>query len=187
MLVSDEDIMSSVSAGDTHAFAELYDRHAARLFGLVIHIMGTREHAEDVLQEAFIKAWRSARSYDATRSSPGVWLQMITRSTAIDWLRQQRRTPVAASLTNRVSGEISTSFVDPSTVREFGASAAIDRLPSEQRQAILLSFHRGLTHTQIAAVQDAPVGTVKTRIHLGMRRLRDMLRPDSVAKEVSAG
>ena len=99
----DRELMARVAERDADAFAELYDRHAPRVFGLIRKILGSRGEGEDVLQETFWKAWRSAARYDPDRSSPLVWLVQIARSKAVDQLRHRARAPAAS--TGRIEDE----------------------------------------------------------------------------------
>lgn len=167
---SDHELISRVANRDREAFAALYDRLAGRAFGLILKVLRNRTDAEDVLQEAFLQVWNQADRFDADRAAPDVWVFLIARSRAVDRLR--RRT-----LTTDDIPEIAT-FHDPGDDLarcELGSqvSSALKCLPADQREPIQLAFFQGLTHEQIAATLAVPLGTVKTRIRLGMARLRD--------------
>lgn len=172
---SDELLLSRVAAGDRAAFTDFYDRHAARVLGLLVRMIGDRASAEDVLQETFWRAWSRASQYDPTRASAAVWISLIARSRAIDLLRRRPRAATLGESFDAATPD-DTLQVDAREQRS-GARRALDQLPHEQRQAILLAFFGGLTHEQIAAKEQQPLGTVKTRIRLGMKRLRDILQP----------
>ncbi len=172
---TDECLVERVAGGDRAAFAALYDRYAPRLLGLIVKILGIRGEAEDVLQETFLQVWSSAGRFDPTRSPPDVWLLLLARSRALDRLRRR----VAAT---GPAGEEPCAADDPpaeAARRDEAdrARSAVAGLPADQRVAVELAFFQGLTHEQIAAKVGAPLGTVKTRIRLGLNRLRARLAP----------
>ncbi len=169
----DRELMARVAERDADAFAELYDRHAPRVFGLILKIVGSRGEGEDVLQETFWKAWRSAARYDPDRSSPIVWLVQIARSKAVDQLRHRARAPAAS--TGCIEDRLPASQDEPARAQ---TNSVLGKLPAEQREAIDLAFYRGLTHVQIAEVGGIPLGTVKTRIRSGMRKLRELIEAE---------
>jgi RNA polymerase sigma-70 factor (ECF subfamily) len=168
---ADQELIRAVAAGDAVAFAELYDRHAARVLGLLVRWLGDRGEAEDALQETFWHVWRRAARYDPGRAPPAVWLLLIGRSRALDRLR--RRRPEAAAAEGADADDPAAALVEEESSRQVREALAL--LPEEQRSAILLAFYGGLTHEQVARRQAIPLGTVKTRIRLGMKRLRQLL------------
>lgn len=175
MTTSDEELLQRMSAGDPDAFAEFYDRHAGRVLGLLINLLGRRADAEDVHQEAFWYVWKNAARFDRSRSTPLLWVMMIARSRAADRRRRLRRDQTA-----QVPAAEGAVLPQEPVVERLDAChelhAALAKLPDEQRGAISLAFYGGLTHQQIAQVQSIALGTVKTRIRLGLARLRDVLR-----------
>jgi RNA polymerase sigma-70 factor (ECF subfamily) len=171
---TDHQIVQDIVKGDEAAFAVFYDRHAARVLGMLIRLLGRRDEAEDVLQEAFWQVWRCAERYNPARSSPLVWLILIARSRALDLLRRRK---AETALEDQDDPEI---HGDPSLDVERqelaqNVRAGLDQLPEAQRHAVRLAFYDGLTHEQVAHSQNVPLGTAKTRIRLGMERLRDLL------------
>lgn len=173
--MSDQHLLNCIAAGDQAAFAEFYDRHAPRVLSLLRKWLNPCGDAEDVLQEVFWQVWRRASQYDPGRAPPEVWLVLIARSRALDHLRQYR------------TEAPSTMRSEPSILNDPGGAverreaaqqvrAALAELPEEQRTAITLAFFAGLTYEQVAQRLTIPLGTAKTRIRLGMRRLRDLLR-----------
>jgi len=148
----------------------VYDRFGGPVFALSMSILGEHSLAADATQQTFIKAWRAASTYDAERSfSP--WIYAIARRTAIDLYRKRSRLVV--------SDEVDLVSFPPGleTVWEvFEVRSALDRLPDEERQVVKLSHFEGLTHVEIAARLDIPVGTVKSRSHRAHKRLVEMLR-----------
>ena len=167
-------LLELVAGGDRQAFATLYDRYSPRLLGLIVRILGIRGEAEDVLQETFLQVWRTAGRFDPAKAPPDVWLLLLARSRALDRLR--RRTPLANDGVEQVAPD------DPpaEAARQEDAAharAAVGDLPADQRRAVELAFFHGLTHEEIAARLNAPLGTVKTRIRLGLIRLRTRMAP----------
>jgi RNA polymerase sigma-70 factor (ECF subfamily) len=170
-------LLQAIAAGDEAALAQLYDQYRGILLGLLMRILGSREEAEDVLQEVFIQVWRRASDYEPNRGRPFTWLVTLTRSRAIDRLRQRasRERTVAASAEQNPE-EASDAVADTyrAEQREI-VTAALKRLPDEQRQTLLLAYFDGLTQTEIAKRLNAPLGTVKTRMRSGMIKLRELL------------
>ncbi len=172
---TDQELLSMMAAGDSSAFGVFFDRYSSRVLGLLVKFVRRREDAEDLLQATFCEVWRRAPSFDPSRSRCDSWLLLIARSRALDYLRIRRQ---SAELT---AGHEPTTDDDMTGGLERVEASdrlheALQRLPDEQRQAIELAFFAGLTHEQIARKLEAPLGTIKTRIRLGMNRLRDSLR-----------
>lgn len=179
MQCSDQQLVSRIASGDRAAFAEFYDRHAPAVLGLLLRLLGQRADADDVLQEAFLEVWRRAPQYDGARATPLGWLTLIARSRAVDHLRR-RRPPNAPA-----PEAADVMLADPADGLERREAAgcvraALKQLPTEQRSAIGLAFFAGLTHEQVAQRLGVPLGTAKTRIRLGIQRLRALLDEVSV-------
>ena len=174
--MADEDLISLVARGDAEAFAVLYDRHSRAAFSLAYRMMGERQAAEDLAQDAFLKVWRSATSYRADRGSVRTWLLSIVHNRGIDQLRSlasRRRTQetVEASAPKSQPSEAFTESWRNSQreqVRE-----ALNTLPKEQLKILELAYFSGYTHVEIAALLDVPLGTVKGRMRLGLKKIRD--------------
>lgn len=179
---TDADSVRRLAAGDRSALGELYDVHAAAVLGLLLRMVRRRGEAEELLQEVFLQAWRSAERYDPQRSSPRTWLLMIARSRAVDALRSRRarrrreEDTVAAARWDghRVQPPEGLERLQEAERRRH-VHRALNALPEEQRQAVELAFFTGLTHRQVAERLQAPLGTVKSRILLGMKKLRQNL------------
>lgn len=166
-------LLTQIAAGDRLAFETLYDRYAPQLQGLLLRILRDPADAEDTLQEVFLQVWRTAARFDAARASGKAWLFLIARSRATDRLR--RRSATGGSL----EGEPAAAS-DPRHELERVESAgalrtALAQLPEAQRSAICLAYYGGLTYESVAREQGVPVGTIKTRIRLGMQHLRALL------------
>jgi RNA polymerase sigma-70 factor (ECF subfamily) len=174
----DLQLMSRVAARDGVAFTRLFELHAPVTLGLLSRILARRMEAEEVLQEVFLQIWTQADRYDAGRSTPRGWILMLARSRALDRLR---RRDASRRREEAVGGEQADTVPPVGTERIEGAErqhqvfSALKALSAEQRRCIELAFFEGLTHTQIAERLEAPLGTVKSRILLGMNKLRQAL------------
>lgn len=172
-------LIARCARGDQSALASLYDATAALVNGLALRILGDRELAEETTGDVFLQAWRSAAAYDAQRGSALAWLLTMTRSRAIDRLRaiagDRRQTAPFELGLKAASPEPGPEETSNLAQRGRFVRAALERLSREQREAIELAYFGGLSHGEIAAALGAPLGTVKTRIRLGMGRLRESL------------
>lgn len=174
------DLIRMMAAGDRAAFAPFYDRYAPLAYPLILRIVRDRDDAADVLQEVFWEAWQSAATYAPGRGSPEAWVLMRARSRAIDRVRSIRRrgATFVAPLDDAVAA--SPDEGGPDAAEEASdrrrVQGALERLPEPQRQAIELAYFGGLTQTEIAERLEQPLGTVKTRIRLGLERLRAEIR-----------
>jgi RNA polymerase sigma-70 factor (ECF subfamily) len=174
----DVQLMSRVAARDGVAFTRLFEVHAPLALGLLNRILGKRSEAEEVLQEVFLQIWMQGDRYDADRSSPRGWILMLARSRALDRIRRRE----SARRREEAAGEEAGDSVPPlgterleSVERSREVTSALGLLSADQRRCIELAFFEGLTHTQIAERLAAPLGTVKSRILLGMNKLRQAL------------
>ena len=178
------DVIARVGKGDSQAFAELYEQSSSLLFTLALRILNNRDEAAELLQDVYIEVWRKAGNFDQNRGSPMAWLITLTRSRAIDRVRAStsRGRTLTDSLEESRAEEIQSDLPDPletHAVEELRTLVgdALSDLPAAQQEALELSFYDGLTHAEIAAKLDKPIGTIKTRIKLGMNKLRYTLRP----------
>jgi len=174
----DSFLLGRVAAGDRDAFARLFDRCSPAVLGFLVRLLGRRSEAEEVLQEVFLQVWRQADRYEPGRSTPRGWILVLARSRALDHLRsreaRQRREAETSAGDPKEERPQGTEGLEASERRE-QVSSALALLPPEQRRCIELAFFEGLTQTQIASRLAAPLGTVKSRIHLGMSKLRQVL------------
>ena len=176
-------LLPAVAHGDMAAFEQLYDRHSSTLYALLLRILSNADDAQEVLQETFVKAWTNAKMFDSVRGSDVAWLISIARSRGIDRLRSRK---IRGDRENDAGREISvvSSFV----VNRTGADDAIQsqeriavrgalaELPDAQRMALELAYFEGMSQSEIAAKLSEPLGTIKTRMQLGMKKLRERLR-----------
>jgi RNA polymerase sigma-70 factor (ECF subfamily) len=177
----DREAVVRMSAGDPEGLSRLYDRHARAVYSLALRIVEDRAEAEDIVQDVFSQAWFQARRYDHARAPVAGWLLMMARSRAIDRLRSRRVRPDNSAAFDDHQFD---AVVDPAPRQDLEAITAeqagrvrnaLEALPPGQRRAIELAYYEGLTHTEIAERLGEPLGTVKTRIRLGMLRLREAL------------
>jgi len=178
---TDRALIARVQARDADALDLLYDRYASRLMGLAQRVLGDTGEAEEVLQEVFLFVWRSATTFDPARGSVLAWLLVATRSRSIDRLRS-RRPAARAGLTSvdQVPDKADSRDLETdSAAREWETlcRSAIAELPAEQRIVLELAYFEGLTHQEIAQKTSTPLGTVKTRVRLGLMKLKDRIRP----------
>lgn len=151
----------------------LYDAYHHEALGLAYRLLRDGGDAEDIVQDAFMAAWRAAATYDPSRGSTRTWLLTLVRNRAIDRLRSRRRQPVTALKDDMdPADDVDVSDEASITVDGLAARKAMASLPEEQRRVIELAYFAGLTHTEIADRLSAPVGTVKSRIRLALDRLR---------------
>jgi RNA polymerase sigma-70 factor, ECF subfamily len=177
--LADEDLMPLVSRGDADAFAVIVGRHETSAYSLAYRMLGSRAAAEDVAQEALLSAWRSGGRYDRARGSVRTWLLGIVHNRAIDAMRRGRVRDFPRVEDEQAAERVEApERTDLEAARREEAAAirtAMDTLPSEQSQVIELAYFGGFTHTEIADMVKAPVGTVKGRMRLGLKKLRDEL------------
>ncbi len=162
---------------DSQALADLYDRYAAVALALAGRILGDRSEAEDVLQVVFTRVWQDAGRYDATKGSPTSWILSWVRNGAIDRLRRREALQRATlqSIDHVPAGRENAHGHDASVEERERLKKAVASLPADQRQVIELAYFEGLSQTQIAQRLGEPLGTVKTRVRLGMNKLRQAL------------
>ncbi|WP_455370947.1 sigma-70 family RNA polymerase sigma factor [Petrachloros mirabilis] len=177
-------LLANVVRGDQQAFSQLYDHSSALLYTLAFRILGSREEAEELLQDVYLEIWRKVARYDIGRGTPLAWLITLTRSRAIDRLRTRSShgSSTAAPLDTTASSQVADLGPSPFETQadqewRMAVGTAITSLPPAQLQAIEAAYYDGLSYAEIAARMNQPLGTVKTRIKLGMSQLRETLSP----------
>jgi RNA polymerase sigma-70 factor (ECF subfamily) len=165
-----------MAVGDEDAAAAFVRRYQARVVGLAMTVVGNRAVAEEVAQEAFVKAWRHAASYDVRRGRVTTWLLTITRNTAIDAVRYRRESPMDPDILTNVllAGDTSPDTADRWTTTEEIRDALAALPPNQSRPVVLMTFY-GLTANEIAERDGLPLGTVKTRVRRGLGALRERM------------
>lgn len=180
----DVSLIDAARNGDERALSALYDRHAAVIMGIAVRIVGDSTLAESVLLDTFTQVWQDAARYDAARGSVATWLVTIARSRALDALRsaarQARLAPVSVDEAPDAALAAEDASSNPAHLveareRRSAIVAALNALPEAQRIAVEMAFFEGLSQTEIAERLSEPLGTIKTRIRLGMIKLRQLL------------
>jgi RNA polymerase sigma-70 factor, ECF subfamily len=174
--LADEDLMQLVRDGEARAFEIVFDRHGGVAFSLAYRMCGRRAMAEDVVQEAFLSLWRAGARYEAARGSVRSWVLSTIHNRAIDAIRRgvvhEGRNVADDGLAERLAAPERTDLEVARREEASRVRSALDELPAEQRHVIELAYFGGFTHTQIAAMLELPVGTVKSRMRLGLTRMR---------------
>jgi RNA polymerase sigma-70 factor (ECF subfamily) len=180
--LADEELMYLAAEGEVRAFETIFDRHASVAYALAYRVCRAPAMAQDVIQEAFLSLWRSSGHYDPGRGSVRSWVLSAVHNRSIDALRRARvrdardlHDPEAAE---RVPGPDRTETEVLRRAEAERVRAALQALPPEQRQVIELAYFGGLTHSEIASGLGLPPGTVKSRIRLGLQKLRELLAPE---------
>lgn len=171
--------LERIQAGNSDALAQLYDETAGLLYSLALRVVNDPADAEEVILDVYQHVWKSTHTYDPRRGTILGWLTILTRSRAIDrlrstGLRRSRELPIEDGFETRSKApapEAESMFAE----ERRRVRAALATLAPEQREAIELAFFRGLTHNEVAEAVGAPLGTIKTRIRIGMRKMRDAL------------
>ena len=174
-------LIALAAQGDQTAFATFYDRTSPQVFGFICKILNNREAAEEVTLDVYTQVWRQAHTYDQARGAPGAWLMTLARTRAIDRFRagaveQGRIESLDAAELFVSDGDTPEQDVEGQERRRY-VQRALAVLTPEQRQAIALAYFYGLSQSEIAQKLKLPLGTVKTRIRLGMMKLREALAP----------
>jgi RNA polymerase sigma-70 factor (ECF subfamily) len=179
--LADEELMTLVARGEARAFETIYERHCGVAFSLAYRMCGTRALAEDVAQEAFLSIWRSGARYDRARGSVRTWVLGIVHNRAIDALRRtvvhERRRASDEGIEERFEARERTDVEAARREEAETIKAMLDALPEEQSRVIELAYFGGFTHSEIAEMLGAPIGTVKGRMRLGLEKLRGQLAP----------
>jgi RNA polymerase sigma-70 factor (ECF subfamily) len=180
--LDDLELVERLGRHDARAFEALYDRYVRLAFAVALRVLSDRDRAEEVVQDVYVKLWRQPNLFDPRRGAFRPWLLRVVHHRAIDELRQANRD--RAQTAEDPEGRILESLADKGPAPEDLAETSIDRdkvmealdqLSPSQREAIEMAFFDGLTQSEIAKRLGEPLGTVKTRVRLGMRRLRDLL------------
>jgi RNA polymerase sigma-70 factor, ECF subfamily len=179
--LADEELMSLVSKGEARAFETIYERHCGAAFSLAYRMCGSRSLAEDVAQEAFLSIWRAGGRYDRARGSVRTWVLGIVHNRAIDALRRtvvhERRRASDEGIEERFEARERTEVEAARRDEAETIRGMLDTLPAEQSRVIELAYFGGFTHSEIAEMLGAPIGTVKGRMRLGLEKLRGQLAP----------
>jgi RNA polymerase sigma-70 factor (ECF subfamily) len=178
--LSDEELLAAIAERDQDSVAVLFDRYGGLAFALALRVLSDHGTAEDVVQESFLSIWRQAASYDTSRGTARTWLLTVVRNRAVDRLRSNR---IRVAMDRPIEGmdnslgvsdvwaEVSVK-IDREAIRE-----SLSNLPAEQQEVIELAYLGGLTHVEIAERLSLPLGTVKGRMRIALRKLHSLLDP----------
>jgi RNA polymerase sigma-70 factor, ECF subfamily len=173
-------LLSACARRDREAFARLYQATSAKLFGVALRILRRNDWAEEVLQESYVSIWNHAQDYSAGLSAPMTWMTSIVRNRCLDWLRRPSREvsdPEGEMIANaEADGPGPLDALSRSSDAK-ALAVCLGRLEGKQRQAIMLAFFDGLSHSELAAHLREPLGTVKTWVRRGLARLKTCLDP----------
>jgi RNA polymerase sigma-70 factor (ECF subfamily) len=183
--LADEEVMVLLRDGNADAFEVIYDRHGGAAFSLAYRMVGDRNVAEDITQEAFLSMWRSRVRFDRERGSVRTWVLGIVHHRTIDALRRNiahdRRRTSAEGLEERQEAPERTEVEVARRDEAREVREAMQTLPGEQLEVVRLAYFGGFTHTEIAGMLDQPIGTVKGRMRLGLEKMRRALSPEEAA------
>jgi RNA polymerase sigma-70 factor, ECF subfamily len=183
--VPDDALIAALVAGEPEALGALYDRHAGVVFSLLVRIVGDRETAEELLQEAFLRAWQQGHTFDEARGTVRCWLHGIAHNLALNELRRRQRRPrvQGRGAGADLEGDAYAGCVEPGpdpavnawcAVRDAGLAHALDQLPPAQR-AVLALYAAGYSQSEIATILGEPLGTIKSRMRRALCYLRETL------------
>jgi RNA polymerase sigma-70 factor (ECF subfamily) len=173
-------LVRSMAEGHQDALARLYDETSSMINGLLLRILAHPQDAEEVLLDVYMKAWKYASSYSEKRGSVQAWLLIMARNAAIDRIRQRNAQPATLSIEPEAFPELASAGATPEEAsvmqeRRRRVQCVLNQLPPEQREVVVLSFFGGLTHAELAERLGEPLGTVKSRVRMGLTKLRGLL------------
>jgi RNA polymerase sigma-70 factor, ECF subfamily len=180
---SDTDLMRGIQEEDPDALSQLYDRYNGILKALILRVIHNEAEADDLLQEIFMEIWKQAKNFSAQKGKPLGWMVTLARRRAIDGLRKKQAYAGAEERLQAQTAQQPDAWVYNSTEQEIDFAdtrvlvrEVINSLPPPQQQAIELAFFRGMSQREIAADTNTPLGTVKTRLELGLKKIYDGLK-----------
>lgn len=188
LLLTDEDLILLAESEDLNAFATLYDRHSRVAYSLAYKMMGERQAAEDLVQEVFLKIWRFGSRYRPGRGSVRTWILSIVHNQGIDQIRSSasRRRMQDRVKTSAPKSQPSDAFSETwQNYQREQVREALKTLPAEQLEILELAYFSGRTHVEIAKLLDLPLGTVKGRMRLGLKKLRNHFASTTSGERVS--
>ncbi|HKP54495.1 MAG TPA: sigma-70 family RNA polymerase sigma factor [Chloroflexia bacterium] len=188
--IADDQLMQNVARGDATSLEVLYDRYVRQCFGLALRLLNNPQIAEEVVQEVFTKLWSRPDSYSVQKGKFASWLLSLVHHRCIDELR--RRSNNEARLEDPVTGSLLDTQLDPAPdpsdqvtlmEQQVAVRAALQELAPNQREVLLLAYFRGLSQSQIASELKQPLGTVKTRVRMGLQKLKSLLDARGISVE----
>ena len=176
---TDQQLIDKTKNRDKAAFREIYSRFSQLVFNLVYRVLKDREETEEVVQEVFLQIWNKSDTYDSTRGALSTWIINISRSRSIDRLRALGKREHSTDLNEETlnSKYDFSRIIENREERRKVIQEALDSLPEDQRIAIEMVYFDGFTHVETAEKLNEPVGTIKTRLRLGIAKLREKIGP----------
>lgn len=184
-MVEATNLLAKIAEGDRKALSDLYDRYARIIYSIAWKSLNSVEECEEVVLDVFAQVWKIADRFDISKGSVEQWIFTLARSRILDRLRKlQRLNKVNAAISSGKEIEFPTVSVDPIESIEIGERrhqvlTALSQIPPAQRQVIEMAYYQGLTHTEIATATGLSLGTVKTRLRLGLSKLKVVFENDS--------
>ena len=185
MMLTDQELLQAISAGDSNALSEFYDRHSRLVYGALLRLLNDTDDAEDILQEVFVQVWRKASTYKPELGSPKNWLVRIAHNRALNLIRahKSRGKNAQVSISDEENGILSSpELIDNSLLSQTVSAermqmiaGAMRDLPEDQVMLIDMAFFQGYSHSEISEALKLPLGTVKTKIRNGLLALRNSL------------
>ncbi len=172
---SDEALLALVSRSDDLALAELYDRYGRVAYGLAVRILRDQTLAEDAVQDAFLTVWRKAGTFLAERAKPSTWILTLVHRRSVDLVRREQRRRGDPLESAPIAATASTDEEAALRSKRRVVQEALRQLPDDQREALELAYYGGFTQSELAERLGQPLGTIKSRMFTGLRRLRDLL------------
>ena len=176
LAATDVELVRSIAGGDADALMQMYQRHGRAVFSLALYVVRDPATAEEITQDAFITLWQKATQFDVKRGKFESWLLQITRNLAIDRLRYQRRRVQAVGSIEDMESHPALRYEPATSDLTHELNTLLALLPAAQRETIEMAYFQGYTHEEIAARLGLPLGTVKSRILLGLRKLHALLK-----------
>ncbi len=174
--------MKRISKKDEKAFETLYDLYSKLIYSLIVSVVKKQDEAEDVLQEIFLQVWEKATTFESTKGNVYAWMVTLARNRAIDRIRskdfRKQRQEVEDTEIDMMHNPTEKNPLDSLVVGERAeiVKSALQQIPTEQREVIQIAYYGGYSQSEIAAKLNLPLGTVKTRMRQGMRKLQTLLR-----------
>lgn len=184
VVYTDDELIVALRKGESWAMSALYDRYARLVFSLALRILNDRSAAEEAVQEVFVKVWRRCKEYDAKRGKFSSWLSGIAHNHAIDELRRRRVRPSASededAMAEVVSDDPAPLDLALQSLERRRIVEALQAIPAEQRRPIEMAYFEGFTQQEISNRLHEPLGTIKTRMRLGMQKLKSLLEESNL-------
>ncbi len=179
MKFAESQIVEMLHQNDKRVIAIIYDQYAASLYGVVVRIVQSEEIAQDVMQDAFVKIWKKGTTYDSSKGTLFTWLLNITRNTAIDKLRSAgfRKRSKNQGIDDLVYNKVSSRGTNPD---EIGVKELLNNLDEKYREVVNMIYFRGFTQKEVSEELNIPLGTVKTRLRIALRELREIFEVTGV-------